>query len=207
MQAWPTPSLHANSLTAICVGTCPPSQLPLHVAYAPHEQTTWNQPIQASLLPSRHVSHCVWLYFRFCLSHRDVEELMAERGVIVTYEAVRYWCRKFGQAYTNQLRRRRPQPGGKQHLDEMFLTINGKRAYLWRTVNQDGNVLNSLVQHQRDNIAAKTFFRKLLKGLRYISRVIITDKLASYRAAKREILPGMEHRQYRYLNNRAENSH
>jgi len=157
--------------------------------------------------PSEIISHCVWLYFRFCLSYRDVEELMTVRGVSLTYEAVRYWCRKFGQAYANQLRRRRRQPGDKWHLDEVFLTINGKRHYLWRAVDQDGNVLDILVQCHRNKAAAKTFFRKLLKGCRYVPRVIVTDQLKSYGAAKRELLPSVEHRQHRYLNNRAENSH
>ena len=109
--------------------------------------------------------------------------------------------------YANQLRRRRPRPGDKWHIDEVFLTIKGERHYLWRAVDQDGNVLDILVQRRRDKRAAKKFFRKLLKGLTYVPRVIITDKLKSYGAAKREILPGVEHRQHRYLNNRAENSH
>ena len=133
--------------------------------------------------------------------------MMAARGVILSYEAVRYWCRKFGQAYANQLRRRRPRPGDKWHLDEVFLTIHGQRHYLWRAVDQDGHVLDILVQRQRDKQAAKRFFRKLLKGLTYVPRVIITDQLKSYGAALREILPSVEHRQHRYLNNRAENSH
>jgi putative transposase len=141
------------------------------------------------------------------LSYRDVEELMAERGIILTYETVRYWCRKFGQVYANGLRRRRPRPGDKWHLDEVFLTIQGERHYLWRAVDQDGNVLDILVQRRRDKKAAKTFFRKLLKGLTDVPRVIITDQLKSYGAAMRELLPSVEHRQHRYLNNRAENSH
>ena len=91
--------------------------------------------------PAEIISHCVWLYFRFCLSYRDAEELMAERGISLTYEAVRYWCRKFGQIYANQLRRRRPRPGDKWHLDEVFLTIRGERHYLWRAVGQEGNGL------------------------------------------------------------------
>src|SRR5215468_11021838 len=157
--------------------------------------------------PVEIISHAVWLYFRFCLSFRDVEEILLERGVSVTYEAIRKWCRKFGQPYANQLRRRRPQPGEKWHMDEVFLTIKGKHHYLWRAVDQDGNVLDILVQRRRDKQAAKKFFRKLLKGLTYVPRVIVTDKLKSYGAAKQEILPGVEHRQHRYLNNRAENSH
>jgi putative transposase len=157
--------------------------------------------------PAEIISHGVWLYFRFCLSYRDVEELLFARGIIVTYEAIRKWCRKFGQSYANELRRRRPRPGDKWHLDEVFLTIQGTRHYLWRAVDQDGLVLDILVQRRRNKKAAKKFFRKLLKGLTYVPRVIITDKLKSYGAAKQEILPGVEHRQRRYLNNRAENSH
>ena len=153
------------------------------------------------------ISHAVWLYFRFCLSFRDVEELLFERGVVVSYEAIRKWCRKFGQQYANHLRRRRPRPGDKWHLDEMMLAIKGERHYLWRAVDQEGNVLDILVQRRRDTRAAKKFFRKLLKGLTYVPRVLITDKLKSYGADKRELLPGLEHRQHRYLNNRAENSH
>src|SRR5919109_567094 len=156
-------------------------------------------PYKRHRIPAEIISHCVWLYFRFCLSYRDVEELMAERGIILNYEAVRYWCRKFGQAYANQLRRRRPRPGDKRHLDEVFLTINGERHYLLRAVDQDGHVLDILVQRRRNKKAAKKFFRKLLKGYQYVPRVIITDELKSYGAAKREILLGVEHRQSRYL--------
>ncbi len=157
--------------------------------------------------PQEIIAHAVWLYFRFNLSFRDVEELLAARGIIVTYETVRQWCLKFGQSYANQLRRRRAQPGDKWHLDEVFLNINGKTHYLWRAVDQQGNVLDILVQRRRNKAAAKKFFRKLLTDCTYVPRVIITDKLASYGAAKRECLPSIEHRQSRYLNNRAENSH
>ncbi len=157
--------------------------------------------------PAEIISHAVWLYHRFSLSFRDVEELLYERGVTVTYETVRQWCRKFGQAYANQLRHRRPRPGDKWHLDEVFLKINGKRHYLWSAVDQEGNVLDILMQSRRNKGAAKKFFRKLLKGCEYVPRVIITDKLASYGAARRVVLSGVEHRQSRYLNNRAENSH
>jgi putative transposase len=157
--------------------------------------------------PPEIISHAVWLYFRFCLSYRDVEELLFARGIIVTYEAIRKWCRKFGQSYANELRHRRPRPSDKWHLDEVFLTINGERHDLWQAVDQDGHILDILVQSRRNKKAAKKFFRKLLKGLTYVPRVIITDKLKSYEAAKCEIMPGVEHRQHRYLNNRAENSH
>ena len=157
--------------------------------------------------PPEIIAHAVWLYFRFALSYRDVEELLAERGVIVTDEAVRQWCRKFGQTYANALRRRRPRPGDKWHLDEVFVQINGQQHYLWRAVDQDGNVLDILVQPRRDKRAAVTFLRRLLKGLAYVPRVVITDKLASYGAAKRDVLPSVEHRRHKGLNNRAENAH
>jgi putative transposase len=164
-------------------------------------------PYKNHRFPADIISHGVWLYYRFCLSYRDVEELLFARGVIVSYEAIRKWCRKFGQQYANQLRRRRPKPGDKWPLDEVFLTIRGKRHYVWRAVDQDGYVLDILVQRRRDKRAAKKFFRKLLKGCQYVPRVLITDQLKSYGAAKLEILPSVEHRQHRYLNNRAENSH
>lgn len=157
--------------------------------------------------PAEIVAHTIWLYFRFSLSFRDVEELMTARGVALSYETVRRWTLKFGQQYANDLRRRRPQPGDKWHLDEVFLKINGKQHYLWRAVDQHGTVLDILVQSRRNKAAAKKFFRKLLKGCQYVPRVIITDKLASYGAAKREILGAVEHRQHKRLNNREENSH
>jgi putative transposase len=157
--------------------------------------------------PAEITSYTVWLYFRFSLSYRDVEELLAARGVVLTYETVRQWCRKFGQHSANQLRCRRPQTGDTWHLDEVFLTINGKLHYLWRAVDQHGNLLDVLVQSRRNKRAAKKFFRKLLKGCQYVPRVLITDKLASYGAAKKELLRSVEHRQHKRLNNRAENSH
>jgi putative transposase len=157
--------------------------------------------------PGEIISHAVWLYFRFSLSYRDVEELMAARGIGLTYETIRQWCGKFGQQYANQVRRRRARTGDKWHLDEVFLSINGKLHYLWRAVDQHGNVLDILVQSRRNKRAAKKFFRKLLKGCQYVPRVLITDKLASYAAAKKDVLPSVEHRQHKRLNNRAENSH
>jgi len=129
------------------------------------------------------------------------------RGVSLSYETVREWCLKFGQTYANGLRRKSPQPGDRWHLDEVFLKINGRLHYLWRAVDQDSVVLDILVQKHRDKKAAKKFFRKLLKGLRYVPRVITTDKLRSYSAAKAEVLPGVEHCQDKGQNNRAENSH
>jgi putative transposase len=157
--------------------------------------------------PAEIISHGVWLYYRFPLSFREVQEMMLQRGIVVSHETVRQWCAKFGQTYANGLRRRRPRPGDTWHLDEMFITINGKTHYLWRAVDQDGVVLDILVQSRRDAAAAKKFFRRLLKGLRYVPRVVVTDKLASYGAAHRVVMPSVEHRSSKYLNNRAENSH
>jgi putative transposase len=151
--------------------------------------------------------HAVWLYFRFALRYRDVEELLAERGVIVTYETVRQWCRKLGQTYADTLRKRRPRPGDRGHLDEVFVQTNGVQHSLWRAVDQDGHGLDILVQPRRDKRAAVKFLRKLLKGLTSVPRVVITDTLASYGAALREGPPSGEHRRHKGLNNRAENAH
>jgi putative transposase len=120
---------------------------------------------------------------------------------------IRQWCVKFGQTYANGLRRRRPQPGDTGHLDEVFLTINGQRQYLWRAVDQDQNVLDILVTPQADTKAATRLFRKLFKGLEYVPRVVVTDMLGSYHAARRQVVRSVEHHQSKYLNNRAENSH
>ncbi|MFI2511288.1 IS6 family transposase [Streptomyces sp. NPDC018972] len=153
------------------------------------------------------IAHCVWLCFRFPLSFREVEELMLERGVFVSHETVRRWCAKFGQAYADALRCRRSRPGGTWHLDEGFVRINGERKYLWRAVDQDGNVLDILMHNRRDKVAARRFFRRLLKRTGAVSRVVVTDKLRSYRAAHREVMPSVEHRSHKGLNDRAENSH
>src|SRR5256712_6838315 len=150
--------------------------------------------------PAEIISHCVWLYFRFALSFRDVEEMLAMRGVSLSYETVREWCLKFGQTYANGLRHKSPRPGDRWHLDEVFLKINGRLHYLWRAVDQDGDVLDILVQSHRDKKAAKKFFRKLLTGLRYVPLAIITDKLRSYSATKAEVIPSVEHLQQKYQN-------
>src|SRR3954467_14628146 len=157
--------------------------------------------------PPEVISHAVWLSFRFPLSLRMVDELLAARGITVSHETVRQWARKFGQGFANQIRRRLPCAGDKWHLDEVVLTIAGKKHWLWRAVDQDGIVLDILVQSRRDKRAAKRLLRKLLKKQRRPPRVLITDKLASYGAAKKEIAPGIEHRKHKGLNNRAENSH
>ena len=145
--------------------------------------------------PAEIISHCVWLYHRFPLSLREVQEMMLARGVIVSHETIRQWCATFGQTYANALRRRRARPGDKWHLDEVFITINGKRHYLWRAVDQHGDVLDILVTSRRDTRAATRFFRKLLTGLEYVPRVLVTDKLGSYGAARRRVLRSVEHRQ------------
>jgi putative transposase len=149
----------------------------------------------------------VWLYHRFWLSFRDVEELLADRGVTVSYEAVRQWCLNFGPSFAKKLRHRQGRLGDTWHLDEVFISIQGKRHYLWRAVDQDGDVLDILVQQHRDQRAAKRFFRKLLKGLHYAPRLIVTDRLSSYGAARRELFPSVGHCQDRRRNNRAEVSH
>jgi len=127
--------------------------------------------------PPAIIAHAVWRYFRFALSHRDVEEVLAERGVVLTDETVRQWCRTFGQQYANALRRRRPKPGDTWPLDEVFSSINGRAHSRWRAVDQDGQVLDILVQTRRDKRAAVQFLRKLLRGLHDVPRVLITDKL------------------------------
>ncbi|CAM5701960.1 IS6 family transposase ISRH1 [Streptomyces alboniger] len=140
----------------------------------------------------------MWLNHRFPLSFREVEELMLERGVSVSYETVGRWCAKFGSAYANVLRRWQPRPGDRWHLDEVFVKINGRLQYLWGAVDQNGNVLDILIRR---------FFRRLMKRPGAVPRVVVTDKLCSYGAAHREVMPCVEHRPSKYLNNRAENSH
>ena len=157
--------------------------------------------------PAEVIGHAVWLYYRFHLSLRDVEELLAERGITVTYETVRAWCAKFGPTYAAGLRRRRALPGDKWHLDEVLLKIKGKRHWLWRAVDQRGAVLDILVQQHRDQRAAEAFLRRVLATVGCEPRVVITDKLASYPPAIRKVLPNAEHRRHKRLNNRAENSH
>ncbi|WP_280703092.1 IS6 family transposase [Kitasatospora sp. GP82] len=157
--------------------------------------------------PREVIAHCVWLYHRFGLSLRDVEELMLERGVEVSHETVHQWTRRFGPAYAAALRRRRPNPGDKWHLDEVFVKMQGRQRYLWRAVDADGHVLDILVQNRRDTAAARRFFRKLMKTTGSVPRVVVTDKLASYGAAHRQVMPSVEHRSHKGLNNRAENSH
>jgi putative transposase len=164
-------------------------------------------PYAGYRFPAEIISHAVWLYFRFPLSLRMVDELLAARGIMVSHETVRQWARKFGQEFANKIRRRLPGAGDKWHLDEVVVKIAGVTHWLWRAVDQTGMVLDVLVQSRRNKDAAKRLLRKLLKRQCRAPRVMITDKLASYGAAKREVMPSVEHRKHKGLNNRAENSH
>jgi putative transposase len=164
-------------------------------------------PYAGYRFPAEIISQAVWLYFRFPLSLRMVEEMLAARGILVSHETVRQWALRFGQEFATRIRRRLPRAGDKWHLDELAIKIAGMRHWLWRAVDQAGMVLEVLVQRRRDKRAAKRLLRKLLKRQCRSPRVMITDKLASYSAAKRELMPGVEHRRHKGLNNRAENSH
>lgn len=162
---------------------------------------------QRHRFPSEIISHAVWLYHRFCLSFREVEELLAERDIIVTYETVRQWCQKFGSAYARKLKKRQGRLGDTWYLDEVFITIQGEQQYLWRAVDQDGDTIDILVQRRRNQRAAERFFRRLLKGQGGEPRWLVTDKLRSYNAAHRTVMPTVSHINHVYANNRAEVSH
>jgi putative transposase len=157
--------------------------------------------------PPQIIAHAVWLYFCFPLSLRLVEEMLLERGILVSYETVRRWARKFGPDYARRLRRKTPNRHDIWHLDEVVVTIAGQKHWLWRAVDQDGYVLDEIVQTRRNTKAAKRLLRRLLKKQGVAPQRIITDKLASYRPAKREVMPGVDHWSHKGLNNRAENSH
>ena len=153
------------------------------------------------------ISYAVWLYFRFNLSHRDIEDLLAQRGIIVSYESIRLWCIKFGRIYARRLKRRHQGYGDTFYIDEVFVKINGKQHYLWRAVDQEGEVIDVFLQSRRDGAAAKRFFKRLLRGQGEEPREIVTDKLRSYVVALRELIPETIHNTARYANNRAELSH
>jgi len=158
--------------------------------------------------PREIICHAVWLYHRFTPSFRDIDDLLAERGIIVSYEAIRQWCQKFGPDYANKLRKRQGRLGDTWFLDEaVIVTVRGERYYLWRAGNQDDNVMDILVQKRKDKHAARRFFRKILKHQGPSPRRMVTDKLRSYGAAKKEVMPTVIHCQDRYANNRAEASH
>jgi putative transposase len=153
------------------------------------------------------IQHAIWLYLRFTLSYRDVEELLAERGLDVSYETVRRWVFKFGPGFARKLRRSRPRPSDQWHLDEMVVRIAGKRMYLWRAVDHEGEVLDMLVQRRRDQRAALRLMRKLLKKQGFAPTLLTTDKLGSYGSAFRHLRLTCRHEQGLRANNRAENSH
>ncbi|MDP1737948.1 MAG: IS6 family transposase [Caulobacter sp.] len=159
-------------------------------------------------VPPEVTRHSVWLYFRYTLSLRDVEELLAQRGVEVSYETIRCWTLKFGRQFAHNRRRSRPRPTGSWHLAEMVVKIGGKRMLLWRAVDDEGEVLDMLVQERRNKRAALRLLRKLLRNQGVRPDAIITDKLASYRAAARDL--GLTDRHQpggMRENNRAENPH
>ncbi|UCE62830.1 MAG: IS6 family transposase [Nitrospirota bacterium] len=162
---------------------------------------------QRHRFPSEIISHAVWLYHRFCLSFREVEELLAERGITVTYETIRQWCQKFGPDYARTLKKRQGRLGDTWHIDEVFVTIQGHRHYLYRAVDQDGDVIDILLQYHRNQRAAERFFRRLIKGQGSEPRWLITDKLRSYAAAHRTVMATVHHENHVYANNRAEVSH
>jgi putative transposase len=153
------------------------------------------------------LNHAVWLYDRYGLSFRDVEDLLAERGIVVSYETVRQWCRTFGPDDARRLTRRHGRLGDTWFLDEVFVTINGQRQYLWRAVDQDSDVIDILVHPRRDGSAARRCFRRLLRSQRQAPCRLVTDKLASYRVAHRDLMPSVTHDTAPYANNRADASH
>ncbi|XOV90795.1 MAG: IS6 family transposase [Pseudomonadota bacterium] len=153
------------------------------------------------------ISYAVWLYYRFILSHRNIEDLLAERGIVVTRESIRLWCIKFGALYARRLKRRHRGHGDTFFIDEAFVKIKGKQHYLWRAVDQDGEVVDVLLQATRDGAAAKRFFRRLLRSHGAAPRKIVTDKLRSYPVERREVVPDAIHVTDQQANNRAEQSH
>ena len=157
--------------------------------------------------PPEIIQYAVWLYYRFNLSHRDVEDMLAERGISVTRESIRLWCNKFGPRYARRLRRKHRGFGDTFFIDEVFVKIEGKQHYLWRAVDQDGEVIDVFLQTRRDGSAAKRFFRRVLKVHQAEPRRIVTDKLRSYGVAHRELMPDVVHDTSQYANNRAELSH
>jgi putative transposase len=165
------------------------------------------------------ISYAVWLYYRFNLSHRDIEDLLAERGITVSHESIRLWypkhslrswgrpCIRFGAKYASRLKRRHHGYGDTFYIDEVFVKINGKQHYLWRSVDQDGDVVDVFLQARRDGEAAKRFFRRLIRNNNGEPRMIVTERLPSYGVARREVNPEGNHVNDQYANNRVEQSH
>jgi putative transposase len=166
-----------------------------------------NNPYKLHRFPPEIIQYAVWLYYRFNLSHRDIEDMLAERGIIVTRESVRLWCNKFGPQFARRLRRKHQGFGDTFFIDEVFIKIEGKRQYLWRAVDQDGEVIDVFLQSRRDGPTAKRFFKRLIKLNQGEPRRIVTDKLRSYGVAHRELMPDVIHDTNQYANNRAELSH
>src|SRR5271155_3918388 len=153
------------------------------------------------------IQHAIWLYYRFTLSFRDVEDLLAERGIIVSYETIRRWVNHFGPRVAADLRKRRPKPHATWHLDEVYLKINGRMVYLWRAVDAEGEVLDVLVQSRRNKTAALKLMRKLLTKYAFVPDRLATENLRPYAAAIRDLRISNRHETGRWRNNRAENSH
>jgi putative transposase len=164
-------------------------------------------PYKRHRFPPEIIQYAVWLYYRFNLSHRDIEDMLAERGIIVTRESIRLWCNKFGPHYARRLRRKHRGFGDMFYIDEVFVKINGIQHYLWRAVDQDGEVVDVFLQSHRDGVAAKRFFRRILKAHQGEPRRIVTDKLRNYGVAHRELMPDVMHDTSQNANNRAELSH
>jgi len=157
--------------------------------------------------PCEIIQYAVWLYYRFNVSHRDIEDLLAERDIEVSYESIRSWCNKFGPHYARRLKRKHQGYGDTFYIDEVFVKIHGQRKYLWRAVDQDGEVVDVFLQARRDGAAAKRFFKRLIRKHGNEPRKIVTDKLRSYGVAHRELIPESIHDTSQYANNRAELSH
>jgi putative transposase len=173
-----------------------------------HNKTMTNTPsYRGYRFPPEVIARSVWLYHRFTLSFRDVEDLLAERGVTVSYETIRQWCRTFGPQFARRVKKRQGPRGDRWFLDEVVVNNQGKRRYLWRAVDQDGDLIEILVQKRKDTRAAKRFFRKCLCSQTEVPIEITTDKLRSYAAAKRDVMPSVPHCHDQYANNRVEVSH
>lgn len=157
--------------------------------------------------PSDIIQYAVWFYYRFNVSHRDIEDILAERGIEVSYESIRSWCNKFGPHYARRLKRKHQGYGDTFYIDEVFVKIRGQQKYLWRAVDQDGEVVDVFLQSRRDAAAAKRFFKRLIRNHGNEPRIIVTDKLRSYGVAHRELIPESIHDTSQYANNRAELSH
>src|SRR4030088_1771950 len=164
-------------------------------------------PTARHRFPPPIIQHAIWLYLRFTLSYRDVEELLAERGLDISYETVRRGVFEVGTGMARTLRQRRPRPSDRWHLDEMVVRIAGRQMYLWRAVDHEGEVLDMLVQRRRDKRAALRLMRKLLSKQGFASELLVTEKLGSYGSAFRLLGLSCPHEQVLRKNNRAENSH